>query len=76
MFLLVSLIKESQSSLHIDVLLEITRAENIDYEVLKKRVSSDRVIIPKNAGKKRVRFTAISDGLVTKVNVNVSMSGV
>gem|GEM_PF-3531819 len=71
-----SLIKESQSSLHIDVLLEITRAENIDYEVLKKRVSSGRVIIPKNAGKKRVRFTAISDGLVTKVNVNVSMSGV
>ena len=71
-----SLIKEARSSSHVDVLVEVARIEGVDYEALRKRVASGRVIVPRNMGKKKVRLVAIGEGLTTKVNVNVGTSGV
>jgi len=71
-----SLIKEARSSSHIDVLAEVARIEGVDYEALKRRVASGRVIVPRNMRKKKARLVAIGEGLTTKVNVNVGTSGV
>ena len=71
-----SIIKEARSSSQVDVLVEVAKIEGIDYEVLKRRVASGRVIVPRNNGKKSARLVAIGEGLTTKVNVNVGTSGV
>ena len=71
-----SLIREVRSSSQVEVLVEVAKIENVDYEVLRRRVASGRVIIPRNVKKKKARLVAIGEGLTTKVNVNVGTSGV
>lgn len=70
------LIEECSSSSRVDLLLEVSKREGIDYEVLRRRVSSGRVIVPRNVRKEKARLVAIGEGLSTKVNVNVGTSGV
>lgn len=70
------MIKEARSSSHVDVLAEVAKIEGADYEALRRRVASGRVIMPRNIRKKKARLVAIGEGLTTKVNVNVGTSGV
>lgn len=70
-----NLIVEARSSSQVDVLFEIAKTENIDYEFLRKNVASGRIIVPRNIAKKRAKLVAIGEGLTTKVNVNVGTSG-
>jgi len=72
----VSLIQEARGSTQIDVLLEVARVEQVDYDILRRRVASGRVIVPRNIRKKKIKLVAIGEGLTTKVNVNVGTSGV
>lgn len=71
-----TLLLEAQSTSLIDELVEVAKAEGVDYEVLRRRVAAGRVIIPRNTTKKKARVIAIGEGLSTKVNVNVGTSGV
>mgnify|MGYP001772532038 CR=1 FL=1 len=71
-----SLIREARSSSIVDVLVEVAKAEGLDYEVLRRRVAQGRVIVPRNVAKKKARVVGIGEGLSTKVNVNVGTSGV
>ncbi|MEM1528860.1 MAG: phosphomethylpyrimidine synthase ThiC [Desulfurococcaceae archaeon] len=70
------LIVDARSSSQVDILLEVAKAEDVEYEVLRRRVASGRVIIPRNSTKKKAKVVAIGEGLSTKVNVNVGTSGV
>lgn len=71
-----SVIQESKSSSLVDYVYEIAKSEGVDYEVLRRRVASGRVVIPANRSKRAVRPIGIGEGLTTKVNVNVGTSGV
>lgn len=70
------LITETRSLVDLDILREVSRAEGVEYESLRKRVSSGRVIIPRNNRRRETRIVAIGEGLSTKVNVNIGTSGV
>lgn len=70
------IISEALSSSEVDVLLQLSKTEGIDYDILRRRVVSGRVIVPRNVKKKRARIVGIGEGLATKVNVNVGTSGV
>lgn len=67
---------DARSSSVVEELVEISRAEGVDYDFLRRAVASGRVIVPRNAGKKRARLVGIGEGLSTKVNVNIGTSGV
>ena len=71
-----TLLLEARSLSVIDELVEVAKIEGVDYEALRRRVAAGRVIIPRNAAKKRARIIAIGEGVSTKVNVNVGTSGV
>ncbi|MEM3938292.1 MAG: phosphomethylpyrimidine synthase ThiC [Desulfurococcaceae archaeon] len=71
-----TLIVDARSSSHVDALFEIAKIENIDYEILRKKVASGKVIVPRNIAKRKAKLVAIGEGLTTKVNVNVGTSGV
>ncbi|MEM4490847.1 MAG: phosphomethylpyrimidine synthase ThiC [Desulfurococcaceae archaeon] len=71
-----TLIVDARSSSHVDTLFEIAKMENIDYEILRKKVASGKVIVPRNIAKRKAKLVAIGEGLTTKVNVNVGTSGV
>ena len=71
-----ALIRYARGSSQVEELIEVAKLEQVDYEVLKRRVASGRVVIPRNTRKKRARLVAIGEGLTTKVNVNVGTSGV
>ena len=71
-----SLIIEARSSSIVDVIAELAKLEGVDYEVLRRRVASGRVVIPRNVGKEEARLIGIGEGFTTKVNVNVGTSGV
>lgn len=71
-----SLIVEARSSSSVDVIAELAKLESVDYEVLRRRVASGRVVIPRNTRKKEARLVGVGEGLTTKVNVNVGTSGV
>ncbi|MCX8184196.1 MAG: phosphomethylpyrimidine synthase ThiC [Sulfolobales archaeon] len=68
-------IAESRSSSTIDELAIIAKIEGIDYDVLRRRVSSGRVVVVRNSRRAKVRPVAVGEGLSTKVNVNVGTSG-
>ncbi|MEM0362166.1 MAG: phosphomethylpyrimidine synthase ThiC [Sulfolobales archaeon] len=69
------IIVEARSNNVTDELLHIAKVEGIEYEVLRRRVSSGRVIVVRNSRRLRVKPVAIGEGLRTKVNVNVGTSG-
>jgi len=73
---LLGLINEARSSTHVDLILEVAKAEDVDYEHLRRSVAAGRVIIPRNTRKKKARIIGIGEGLTTKVNVNVGASRV
>lgn len=56
--------------------MEVSKVENIDYEVLKKSVACGRVIVPRNRSRKGGKLVAVGEGLSTKVNVNVGSSDI
>ena len=70
------LIREASTSSHVDLILEASKIEGIDYELLRRRIAAGRVIIPVNTRKKKTKIVAIGEGVSTKVNVNVGTSGV
>lgn len=70
------LINEARSSSHVDLILEVVKAEDVDHERLRRSVVAGRVIIPRNTRKNKARIIGIGEGLTTKVNVNVGTSGV
>ncbi|MEM0119762.1 MAG: phosphomethylpyrimidine synthase ThiC, partial [Thermofilaceae archaeon] len=69
------IIAEARSCSSVDELVSIARAEGVDYEALRKRVSQGKVIVLRNLRRPRARLVAIGEGLRTKVNVNVGTSG-
>lgn len=73
---ILGLITEATSSSAIDTILEVSKQESVDYEVLRRRVAQGRVIVPRNLSKRKARLVGIGEGLSTKVNVNVGTSGV
>ncbi len=68
-------ITEARNNSNVDELADIAKAEGVDYETLRRRVSLGRVIIVRNSKRPKVRPTAVGEGLRTKVNVNVGTSG-
>lgn len=76
MVMLLGLIAEALSSSEVDILLYLSKIEGVEYEVLRRRVATGRVIVPRNVKKKKARIVGIGEGLTTKVNVNVGTSGV
>jgi phosphomethylpyrimidine synthase len=70
------LIIEARSSSFVDVIAELAKLEGVDYEVLRRRVASGRVVIPRDVRKEEARLVGIGEGLTTKVNVNAGTSGV
>jgi phosphomethylpyrimidine synthase len=71
-----ALIRHARSSSHVEELVEVAKLEQVDYEMLKRRVASGKAVIPRNTKKRKARLVAIGEGLTTKVNVNVGTSGV
>ena len=69
------LIQEARSGGVVDELLEVAKAEGIDYEALRRRVAGGRVIVVRNLRRRGVRVVGVGEGLRTKVNVNVGTSG-
>ncbi len=54
----------------------VARMENVDPVKLAHRLTSGRVIIPRNNGRRgRVKVIGVGEGLSTKVNVNIGTSG-
>jgi phosphomethylpyrimidine synthase len=53
---------------------KVAEKEGLPPEVLRRRVASGRVIIPKNEGRDQVEPVGIGEGLATKVNANVGTS--
>jgi len=53
---------------------KVAEKEGLPPEVLRRRVASGRVIIPRNEGRDRVEPVGIGEGLTTKVNANVGTS--
>ncbi|MGC8982134.1 MAG: phosphomethylpyrimidine synthase ThiC [Desulfurococcaceae archaeon] len=70
------LIVEARSVGEVDVIRELAKLEGVDYERLRRNIARGRVIVPRNASKKKARLVGIGEGLTTKVNVNVGTSGV
>ncbi|MEM4827521.1 MAG: phosphomethylpyrimidine synthase ThiC [Desulfurococcaceae archaeon] len=70
------LITEASSSSSVDVLMEIAKLENVDYESLRRRVAQGKVVVPRNLSKRKAKLVGVGEGLTTKVNVNVGTSGV
>ncbi|MEM1695707.1 MAG: phosphomethylpyrimidine synthase ThiC [Desulfurococcaceae archaeon] len=70
------LITEASSSSTVDVLMEIAKLENVDYENLRRRVAQGKVVVPRNLTKRKAKLVGVGEGLTTKVNVNVGTSGV
>ncbi|MCS7099143.1 MAG: phosphomethylpyrimidine synthase ThiC, partial [Sulfolobales archaeon] len=68
-------IVESRSSSIVDELVAIAKTENVDYDILRRRVSSGRVAVVRNTRRAGVKPVAVGEGLSTKVNVNVGTSG-
>ncbi|MGC9020378.1 MAG: phosphomethylpyrimidine synthase ThiC [Candidatus Methanodesulfokora sp.] len=67
-------ISEVRSS-RVDLVAELARMEGVDYEALRRRVASGKVIIVRNNKRYETRVVGIGEGLRTKVNVNVGTSG-
>ena len=72
---MMGVISEARCGGHVDVIAELARVEGIDYETLRRRVASGRIIIVRNNRRPKIRITGIGEGLRTKVNVNVGTSG-
>ncbi|MEM4441178.1 MAG: phosphomethylpyrimidine synthase ThiC [Desulfurococcaceae archaeon] len=70
------LITEASSSSTVDVLMELAKLENVDYESLRRRVAQGKVVVPRNVTKRKAKLVGVGEGLTTKVNVNVGTSGV
>lgn len=52
----------------------VARAEQIDVELLLRRVAEGAVVIPKNSGRELRRLCGVGQGLRTKVNANIGTS--
>lgn len=70
------IMKEVRDESYLEELRAIARAENIDYELLRKGISRGSIIVMRNVGRPAVKPVAVGEGLRTKVNVNVGTSGV
>jgi phosphomethylpyrimidine synthase len=53
---------------------EISLAEGVSVEKLKRLIEAGRVVIPRNAANRDIVLKAIGEGMSTKVNVNVGTS--
>lgn len=53
----------------------VAKKENIDPEVLRKRVACGSVAIPCNKNHKSISPEGVGEGLTTKINVNLGISG-
>ena len=52
----------------------VAKKENIDVEILRKRVAEGRIVIPANKNHKSLNAEGIGEGLKTKINVNLGIS--
>jgi phosphomethylpyrimidine synthase len=56
-------------------MIEVAKYEDINLELLKRKVANGSVIIPKNNSRKqKIKVVGIGNGLKTKVNVNIGTS--
>jgi phosphomethylpyrimidine synthase len=56
-------------------MIEVAKYEDIDLDLLKRKVANGSVIIPKNNSRKqKIKVVGIGNGLKTKVNVNIGTS--
>lgn len=53
----------------------VARNENIDVEILRERIARGTVAVPANHHHKSLRPVGIGEGLKTKINVNLGISG-
>ncbi|MDP2938876.1 MAG: phosphomethylpyrimidine synthase ThiC [Candidatus Omnitrophota bacterium] len=56
------------------LMLKVSAKENIPPQILCKKVSQGRIVIPKNKNHKIKRICGIGEGLTTKVNANLGTS--
>ncbi len=70
----VGLIQEARSSDRVEELIEVSRVEGVDYDILRRGVACGRVIVPRNL-RRKVKVVGVGEGMKTKVNVNIGTSG-
>ena len=53
----------------------VAKKENMDVEILRDRIARGTVVIPANRNHKSLSPEGIGEGLKTKINVNLGISG-
>jgi thiamine biosynthesis protein ThiC len=62
-----ALIRHACSSSHVEELVEVAKLEQVDYEMLKRRVASGKAVIPRNTKKRKARLLAIGEAIATLI---------